>query len=32
LKTQTVQYSSGDRRVEVTYVEGVVVRYSISSN
>ena len=32
LKTQTVQYSSGDRRIEVTYVEGVVVRYSISSN
>ncbi len=32
LKTQTVQYASGDRRVEVTYVEGVVVRYSISSN
>jgi hypothetical protein len=32
LKTQTVQYSTGDRRVEVTYVEGVVVRYSISSN
>ncbi len=32
LKTQTVRYSTGDRRVEVTYVEGVVVRYSISSN
>ncbi len=32
LKTQTFQYSSGDRRVEVTYVEGLVVRYSISSN
>jgi hypothetical protein len=32
LKTQTFQYSTGDRRVEVTYVEGLVVRYSISSN
>jgi hypothetical protein len=32
LKTQTFQYASGDRRVEVTYVEGLVVRYSISSN
>jgi hypothetical protein len=27
-----IEYSSGDRRVDVTYVEGVVVRYSISSN
>jgi hypothetical protein len=32
LKTQTFQYTSADRRVEVIYVEGLVVRYSISSN
>lgn len=32
LKTQIVQYATSDRRVEVTYVEGLVVRYSISSN
>jgi hypothetical protein len=32
LKTQTLQYSTGDRKVEVIYVEGVVVKYSISSN
>ena len=32
LKTQTFQYLSGDQRVEVIYVEGLVVRYSISSN
>jgi hypothetical protein len=32
LKTQTFQYSTGDRRVDVIYVEGLVVRYSISSN
>jgi hypothetical protein len=32
LKTQVMEYSSGDRRVDVTYVEGLVVRYSISSN
>jgi hypothetical protein len=32
LKTQVVQYASGDRSVQVTYVEGLVVRYSISSN
>jgi hypothetical protein len=32
LKTQIFEYSSGDRRVDVTYVEGLVVRYSISSN
>jgi hypothetical protein len=32
LKTQVVQYSSGDRSVQVTYVEGLVVRYSINSN
>ena len=32
LKTQVCEYSSGDRKVNVTYVEGLVVRYSISSN
>jgi hypothetical protein len=32
LKTQIFEYSTGDRRVDVTYVEGLVVRYSISSN
>jgi hypothetical protein len=32
LKTQTFQYTTGDRHVEVIYVEGLVVRYSISSN
>jgi hypothetical protein len=32
LKTQVVQYTTGDRRVEVTFVEGLVVRFSISSN
>jgi hypothetical protein len=32
LKTQVFEYISGDRRVDVTYVEGLVVRYSISSN
>ena len=32
LKTQVFEYSSGDRWVDVTYVEGLVVRYSISSN
>ncbi len=32
LKTQVLEYSSGDRRVDVTYVEGLVVRYSITSN
>jgi len=31
LNTQTFEYLPGERRVEVTYVEGVVVRYSISS-
>jgi len=31
LKTQVVVYTTSDRRVEVTYVEGLVVRYSISS-
>jgi hypothetical protein len=32
LKTQVVQYVTGDRSAQVTYVEGLVVRYSISSN
>jgi hypothetical protein len=32
LKTQNFQYLSGDQKVEVIYVEGLVVRYSISSN
>ena len=32
LKTQVFEYSSGDRQVDVTYVEGLVVRYSINSN
>jgi hypothetical protein len=32
LKTQVYNYTTGDRKVEVTYVEGLVVRYSISSN
>jgi hypothetical protein len=32
LKTQVMEYSTGDRLVNVTYVEGLVVRYSISSN
>jgi hypothetical protein len=32
LKTQTFQYSVGERRADVIYVEGLVVRYSISSN
>jgi hypothetical protein len=31
LKTQVFEYVTGDRRVDVTYVEGLVVRYSISS-
>jgi hypothetical protein len=31
LKTQVVEYLTEDRRVEVTYVEGVVVRFSVSS-
>jgi hypothetical protein len=31
LKTQIVEYTTSERRVEVTYVEGLVVRYSISS-
>ena len=32
LKTQVYEYTNGDRHVEVTYVDGLVVRYSISSN
>jgi hypothetical protein len=32
LKTSVYAYSTSDRHVEVTYVEGLVVRYSISSN
>jgi hypothetical protein len=32
LKTQVMEYMTADRRVDVTYVEGLVVRYSISSN
>ncbi len=31
LKTQIFEYLPNDYRVEVTYVDGVVVRYSISS-
>jgi hypothetical protein len=31
LKTQVFEYLPGDRRVEVTYVDGLVVRFSISS-
>ena len=31
LKTQTIEYVTGDRHVDVIYVEGVVVKYSISS-
>ncbi len=32
LKTQVMEYRTGERRVDVTYVEGLVVRYSITSN
>jgi hypothetical protein len=32
LKTQVMDYTTGDRKVEVTYVEGLVVKYSITSN
>jgi hypothetical protein len=32
LKTQVVEYTTGSRNVNVTYVEGLVVRYMISSN
>jgi hypothetical protein len=31
LKTQVFEYLTGDRRVDVTYVDGLVVRYSITS-
>ena len=31
LKTQVYEYLPGDRRVEVTYVDGLVVRYAITS-
>ena len=31
LKTQVFEYLSEDRRVEVTYVDGLVVRFSVSS-
>ncbi|HEY0703431.1 MAG TPA: hypothetical protein VGD60_11740 [Candidatus Acidoferrales bacterium] len=31
LKTQVFEYLPGDRRVEVTYVDGLVVRFAISS-
>ncbi len=31
VKTQAFEYFPGDRRAEVTYVNGVVVRFSISS-
>jgi hypothetical protein len=31
LKTQIFEYLPNDYRVEVTYVDGVVVRYSINS-
>jgi hypothetical protein len=32
LKTSVYAYTTSDRHVEVTYVEGLVVRYTISSN
>jgi hypothetical protein len=32
LKTQVFEYVTGTRLVNVTYVEGLVVRYSITSN
>jgi hypothetical protein len=32
LKTQIFEYSTSDRHVQVTYVDGIVVRYTISSN
>jgi hypothetical protein len=31
LKTQVSEYLPGDRRVEVTYVDGLVIKFSISS-
>ena len=32
LKTQVFEYTSGARVVNVTFVEGLVVRYTIASN
>ncbi len=32
LKTQVYEYVSGDRRAEVTFVEGTVVKFTIASN
>lgn len=32
LKTQVFEYTTTDRHVQVTYLDGLVVRYSISSN
>ena len=31
LKTEVYEYAASDRSVEVTYVDGIVVRFSISS-
>jgi len=31
LKTQVYEYFTSDRRVEITYVDGLLVRFSISS-
>jgi hypothetical protein len=31
LKTQVFEYLPGDRRVEVTYVDGLVIKFAISS-
>ena len=31
LKTQIYEYATSDRHVEVTYVDGILVRFSISS-
>jgi hypothetical protein len=31
LKTQVFEYLPGDRRVEITYVDGLVIKFSISS-
>jgi hypothetical protein len=31
LKTQVYEYLTDDRRAEVTYVDGLVVRFSVSS-
>jgi hypothetical protein len=32
LKTGMYQYTTSDRQVELPYVDGLVLRYSISSN